>query len=73
MWYVNNLSSCFSHAYLEDHFVSYFIHSCSYSLCRDYLSPNDIIGNYPHLVVVGTGLAFGFLVVRYMLIPSFKT
>ncbi|THG03495.1 hypothetical protein TEA_027904 [Camellia sinensis var. sinensis] len=28
----------------------------------DYLSPYDITGNYPHLVIVGTGLAFGFLV-----------
>lgn len=31
---------------------------------RDYLSPSDIIGSYPHLVITGTGLAFGFLVVR---------
>ena len=31
---------------------------------RDYLSPSDIIATYPHLIVVGTGLAFGFLVVR---------
>ncbi|KAL2927379.1 Choline/ethanolaminephosphotransferase 1 [Bienertia sinuspersici] len=29
---------------------------------KDYLSPSDIFGNYPHLVVMGTGLAFGFLV-----------
>ncbi|PSS13510.1 Choline/ethanolaminephosphotransferase [Actinidia chinensis var. chinensis] len=36
-------------------------------LAWDYLSPNDIIGNYPHLVVVGTGLAFGFLVGRMIL------
>lgn len=34
--------------------------------CRDYLSPSDIIANYPHLIVVGTGLAFGFLVVRHL-------
>lgn len=34
-------------------------------LCRDYLSPSDIMGNYPHFVILGTGLAFGFLVVRY--------
>ncbi|ONH90987.1 hypothetical protein PRUPE_8G087200 [Prunus persica] len=27
-----------------------------------YLSPADIMGNYPHLVIVGTGLAFGYLV-----------
>ncbi|XP_021772533.1 choline/ethanolaminephosphotransferase 1-like [Chenopodium quinoa] len=33
----------------------------------DYLSPADIMGNYPHLVVVGTGLAFGFLVGRMIL------
>ncbi|KAL2233467.1 UNVERIFIED_CONTAM: Choline/ethanolaminephosphotransferase 1 [Sesamum indicum] len=32
-----------------------------------YLSPADIIGNYPHLLVVGTGLAFGFLVGRMIL------
>ncbi|KAK2978886.1 hypothetical protein RJ640_030935 [Escallonia rubra] len=31
-------------------------------LVWDYLSPYDLMGNYPHLVVVGTGLAFGFLV-----------
>ncbi|KAL2941793.1 Choline/ethanolaminephosphotransferase 1 [Bienertia sinuspersici] len=31
-------------------------------LVWDYLSPSDIFGNYPHLVVMGTGLAFGFLV-----------
>ncbi|XP_043717320.1 choline/ethanolaminephosphotransferase 1-like [Telopea speciosissima] len=36
-------------------------------LVWDYLSPSDIIGNYPHLVVVGTGLAFGFLVGRMIL------
>ena len=34
---------------------------------RDYLSPSDIIGSYPHLVITGTGLAFGFLVVRHRL------
>ncbi|KAF5945378.1 hypothetical protein HYC85_015606 [Camellia sinensis] len=33
----------------------------------DYLSPYDITGNYPHLVIVGTGLAFGFLVGRMIL------
>ncbi|GMY26739.1 choline/ethanolaminephosphotransferase 1-like isoform X1 [Fagus crenata] len=33
----------------------------------DYLSPSDIMGNYPHLVIVGTGLAFGFLVGRMIL------
>ncbi|XP_038719894.1 choline/ethanolaminephosphotransferase 1 [Tripterygium wilfordii] len=36
-------------------------------LMWDYLSPSDIMGNYPHLVVVGTGLAFGFLVGRMIL------
>lgn len=34
-------------------------------LCRDYLSPAEIIRKYPHFVVLGTGLAFGFLVVGY--------
>ncbi|GMH00498.1 hypothetical protein Nepgr_002337 [Nepenthes gracilis] len=28
----------------------------------DYLSQSDLIRNYPHLVILGTGLAFGFLV-----------
>lgn len=28
------------------------------------MSPSDLMGNYPHMVVMGTGLAFGFLVVR---------
>ncbi|XP_022878380.1 choline/ethanolaminephosphotransferase 1-like [Olea europaea var. sylvestris] len=36
-------------------------------LIWDYLSPTDLIGNYPHLIVVGTGLAFGFLVGRMIL------
>ncbi|KAG6654040.1 hypothetical protein CIPAW_05G118500 [Carya illinoinensis] len=36
-------------------------------LVWDYLSPSDIMGNYPHLVVLGTGLAFGFLVGRMIL------
>ncbi|KAL2926394.1 Choline/ethanolaminephosphotransferase 1 [Bienertia sinuspersici] len=36
-------------------------------LVWDYLSPSDIFGNYPHLVVMGTGLAFGFLVGRMIL------
>ncbi|KAF7125024.1 hypothetical protein RHSIM_Rhsim12G0066500 [Rhododendron simsii] len=31
-------------------------------LLWDYLSPENIIRNYPHLVIIGTGLAFGFLV-----------
>ncbi|KAJ3691073.1 hypothetical protein LUZ61_020237 [Rhynchospora tenuis] len=32
-----------------------------------YLSPSDIMKNYPHLLVVGTGFAFGFLVGRMIL------
>ncbi|KAK3015414.1 hypothetical protein RJ639_007486, partial [Escallonia herrerae] len=36
-------------------------------LVWDCLSPIDLMGNYPHLVVVGTGLAFGFLVGRMIL------
>ncbi|XP_056845852.1 choline/ethanolaminephosphotransferase 2 isoform X1 [Raphanus sativus] len=36
-------------------------------LTWDYLSPVDLIRNYPHLVVLGTGLAFGFLVGRMIL------
>ncbi|KAK3421774.1 choline/ethanolaminephosphotransferase 1 [Eucalyptus grandis] len=36
-------------------------------LTWDYLSPSDIMGRYPHLVVIGTGLAFGFLVGRMIL------
>ncbi|XP_023638197.1 choline/ethanolaminephosphotransferase 2 [Capsella rubella] len=36
-------------------------------LIWDYLSPIDLIRNYPHLVVMGTGLAFGFLVGRMIL------
>ncbi|KAB1223396.1 Choline/ethanolaminephosphotransferase 1 [Morella rubra] len=36
-------------------------------LVWDYLSPSDIIGDYPHLAVLGTGLAFGFLVGRMIL------
>ncbi|CAK7326464.1 unnamed protein product [Dovyalis caffra] len=31
-------------------------------LAWDYLSPSDLMANYPHLVILGTGLAFGFLV-----------
>ncbi|KAF5770552.1 putative transferase [Helianthus annuus] len=33
----------------------------------DFMSPSDLIGNYPHMVVMGTGLAFGFLVGRMVL------
>ncbi|KAK4780870.1 hypothetical protein SAY87_016976 [Trapa incisa] len=36
-------------------------------LTWDYLSPYDIMGKYPHLVIAGTGLAFGFLVGRMIL------
>ncbi|CAK9149287.1 unnamed protein product [Ilex paraguariensis] len=36
-------------------------------LVWDYLSPIDLIGTYPHMVIVGTGLAFGFLVGRMIL------
>ncbi|XP_058721961.1 choline/ethanolaminephosphotransferase 1-like [Vicia villosa] len=36
-------------------------------LIWDYLSPSDIIASYPHLVVMGTGLAFGYLVGRMIL------
>ncbi|XP_057500511.1 choline/ethanolaminephosphotransferase 1-like [Actinidia eriantha] len=36
-------------------------------LLWDYLSPNDLFGNYPPLIIVGTGLAFGFLVGRMIL------
>jgi hypothetical protein len=55
---------CFIHVFLFH--MHYGLHSGIVSWCRHYLSPSDIIGNYPHLVVVGTGLAFGFLVVRYL-------
>lgn len=34
-----------------------------FSVFRDWMSPSDLTGNYPHMVVMGTGLAFGFLVV----------
>ncbi|XP_047960439.1 choline/ethanolaminephosphotransferase 1 [Salvia hispanica] len=33
----------------------------------DYLSPLDLLGNYPHLVILGIGLSFGFLVGRMIL------
>ncbi|KAM0989802.1 hypothetical protein ACFX2C_008399 [Malus domestica] len=36
-------------------------------LAWGYLSPADIVGNYPHLVVLGSGLAFGYLVGRLIL------
>ncbi|KAH9772103.1 Choline/ethanolaminephosphotransferase 1 [Citrus sinensis] len=36
-------------------------------LAWDYLSPAEIIRKYPHFVVLGTGLAFGFLVGRMIL------
>ncbi|KAJ9540156.1 hypothetical protein OSB04_026662 [Centaurea solstitialis] len=34
---------------------------------KDCMSPSNLIGNYPHMVVMGTGLAFGFLVGRMIL------
>ncbi|KAL1317790.1 hypothetical protein HN51_069982 [Arachis hypogaea] len=36
-------------------------------LIWDYLSPSDIIRSYPHLVIIGTGLTFGYLVGRMIL------
>ncbi|KAE8654704.1 Choline/ethanolaminephosphotransferase 1 [Hibiscus syriacus] len=36
-------------------------------LIWDHLSPSDVMRNYPHLVILGTGLAFGFLVGRMIL------
>ncbi|PIM98578.1 sn-1,2-diacylglycerol ethanolamine and cholinephosphotransferase [Handroanthus impetiginosus] len=36
-------------------------------LLWDYLSPSDLIVNYPHLVILSIGLAFGFLVGRMIL------
>ncbi|XP_071734644.1 choline/ethanolaminephosphotransferase 1-like isoform X1 [Rutidosis leptorrhynchoides] len=33
----------------------------------DWMSPSDLTGKYPHMVVLGTGLAFGFLVGRMVL------
>ncbi|XP_031388740.1 choline/ethanolaminephosphotransferase 1-like [Punica granatum] len=36
-------------------------------LAWDYLSTNNLIASYPHLVIMGTGLAFGFLVGRMIL------
>ncbi|KAK9091985.1 hypothetical protein Syun_026896 [Stephania yunnanensis] len=36
-------------------------------LLWDYLSPADLMRDYPHLVILGTGLAFGFLVGRMIL------
>ncbi|XP_057730607.1 choline/ethanolaminephosphotransferase 1-like isoform X2 [Arachis stenosperma] len=36
-------------------------------LLWDHLSPSDIMGNHPCLVIIGTGLAFGFLVGRMIL------
>ncbi|XP_042452202.1 choline/ethanolaminephosphotransferase 1-like [Zingiber officinale] len=36
-------------------------------LIWSYLSPSDIMRNYPHLLVTGTGFAFGFLVGRMIL------
>ncbi|KAL7091115.1 hypothetical protein ABFS83_12G084100 [Erythranthe nasuta] len=36
-------------------------------LVWDYLSPSDLLSNYPHLIILGIGLAFGFLVGRMIL------
>lgn len=36
-------------------------------LVWDYLSPNDLMARYPHMIIGGTGLAFGFLVGRMIL------
>ncbi|XP_019164796.1 PREDICTED: choline/ethanolaminephosphotransferase 1-like isoform X1 [Ipomoea nil] len=36
-------------------------------LLWEYISPYGLMGNYPHLFIVGTGLAFGFLVGRMIL------
>ncbi|KAF6166342.1 hypothetical protein GIB67_015888 [Kingdonia uniflora] len=36
-------------------------------LIWDYISPSDLMRDYPHLVILGTGLAFGFLVGRMIL------
>lgn len=53
-------------------FISYSYYSARLigilGFIRDYLSPIDLIRNYPHLVVLGTGLAFGFLVVRILVL-----
>ncbi|KAK7828629.1 choline/ethanolaminephosphotransferase 1 [Quercus suber] len=50
------------------YFAHFFTAIVAYRMfIRDYLSPSDIMGNYPHLVVLGTGLAFGFLVGRMIL------
>lgn len=67
------LSMLVLHGQLKDYSLSYVVNYGSYLLCRDYLSPEDIIRNYPHLVIIGTGLAFGFLVVRYALIQSLNS
>ena len=50
----------------DTHIILLFFTSYKYLSdfwCRDYLSPSDIMGRYPHLVVIGTGLTFGYLVV----------
>ncbi|XP_020254640.1 choline/ethanolaminephosphotransferase 2-like [Asparagus officinalis] len=36
-------------------------------LVWSFLSPSDIMRNHPHLVIIGTGFAFGFLVGRMIL------
>lgn len=37
------------------------------ALVWSYLSPSDIMRNQPHLLIIGTGFAFGFLVGRMIL------
>jgi hypothetical protein len=70
VWYkLNSRCIVFSPVCLGNMHIPFFLF-CVYKLwwfwCRDYLSPSDIIASYPHLVVSGTGLAFGYLVVRYL-------
>ncbi|WOK94654.1 choline/ethanolaminephosphotransferase 1 isoform X2 [Canna indica] len=36
-------------------------------LVWSYLSPSDVMRNHPHLLIIGTGFAFGFLVGRMIL------
>ncbi|KAD7479933.1 hypothetical protein E3N88_03069 [Mikania micrantha] len=46
--------------------INIFCHEI-FCFFRDCTSPSDLMGNYPHMVVMGTGLAFGFLVGRMIL------
>lgn len=43
-------------------------HKLSAFLYRALWSPSDIMRNYPHLLIVGTGFAFGFFVVSLLLL-----